>query len=328
MATIAEIAILPQDHVYTTPQLQILSQHVRSQWQQEAPQGKKLYISYKFKKIGQAMESIPEQWNEAEKLPLAPEPEQPNDNKTMTLLIDRETSVKFPLDGWVYKEFKYTTQHTLPTDKRARAEGTEEHPQRDQDNREAQEESTRLNPNDFESLLPYLNEKHAVLLTETRLRQHFRITEQGNKATALQLFMEWATELQQYDPSTALYSAYVKLGKRLHSNLRLTAAAVDLRVPQAVLQQTLQTETEEDPESIAITRVRERATSRGRQIFRGGNRGRGTPIWAAPPQPASVTRPRTCRYCGEQHTGPWHNHRCTQHTTTTGSSQTQPGTHK
>lgn len=271
-----------------------------------------LAVSYQFKKIPAPLEQVPLEWNKAENLPMAPNSDQSQiDDFSILLLLNDKSSVMFPLEGWAYRNFSFVQKHALPIESR-RIEG----PKGSSEPRRHFDEETRgdrLHPNDFDSLIPSFL-KGEMVLTETRLRQHFRISEAGAKATALEIFLQWAAILPLMGAESPAYSAHLRLGKELHRNLRLTAASVDLKVPQLAFRKQLERDTCEDPEEIAIEKVRQREGRGGNRFFRAGGRGRG--LWIPRGQETSNTggnqKPRTCRFCGEQHVGSWASHNCQQ----------------
>ena len=179
--------------------------------------------------------------------------------------------------------------------------------------------TSTLDPDDFSSLIPHLK----TIVTRTSLNYvlmtHFAIIPRTTRAHDLELFMMWAaasTDMKDMSKD------FLRLGKKMHDNLRIGAESFNSHIPIAALRQEVVTQTKaSDTIEQAISKVRHRNKYKEKdkdgqtKIFRKSWSGAPTrfqkPNSEAPvPITFHSQKPRICMHCKLSHTGPWSTHQC------------------
>lgn len=268
-------------------------------------------VSYKFRTVARDEFEDNGEWGTAERLPLLF-----NEASEGVHLKLGSNVIVFPSPGFEYKEMKCVPQRTLElctpeagmSDAGLPSGGLHGFERNDETREEkksrAEAKGIPLDPEKFETLVPYMLTEQDRMLTQTILANRFQIAHNdGIKAKKLAMFMAWGRSIDMANPES------MKLGEELYKALRVADIAFKTGKPEWLVHKQLEGVTSEDPYVKVEQALGKKGPVGGGGVFRGGRSN-----WASRPsyqRPAKPPRPpRTCKFCGDVTAEDWDDHKC------------------
>lgn len=218
------------------------------------------------------------------------------------LLKYGNNAIDFPLADFEYRDMKCTPQRVLQC--MAGGVGSIEMGGVNsvEDAKKARtERDVPINPDVFETIVPYMLSENDRMMTQMILANRFRInSNDGVKSKKLAMFMAWGRTANIGNPES------MQLGEELFKALRVADVAQKTGKPEWMVYKELQQTTSDDP----FVKIEKELGKKPPAIFQRG-RNWARPSYQAPVKfPKPPRPPRTCKFCGDPVTVDWEEHKC------------------